>query len=171
MTDKTIIDGVDVSGCNMRRADGYCDLFYAELQSDKDELEYGPNCADNPNCHYKQLARKTKVIDALKKAVILKENNRYVQTCLLARKTEECERLKMQYNCSACGDCNGKEDYKNMKRHIESALRQLQAEKQKAEGLQKDNKELKERVKELVEDCDSCLYYIFYRNARLLKNE
>lgn len=68
MTDKIIINGVDVSGCDMRCEDGDCALFYAELQSDKDELEYGPNCADNPNCYYKQLARKTKVIDALKKS-------------------------------------------------------------------------------------------------------
>lgn len=38
--------------------------------------------------------------------------------------TQECEKLKKQYNCYACGTCNGKEDYKNMQRHCEKAIAQ-----------------------------------------------
>jgi len=73
MTDKIMIDGVDVSGCNMKCKDGDCALYYADLSSDNNELEYGYECADNPNCYYKQLTR--------------------MQQELL-KKTEECEKLK-----------------------------------------------------------------------------
>ena len=36
---------------------------------------------------------------------------------------KECERLKKQYNCYACDTCGGKEDYINMKRHAENAIK------------------------------------------------
>lgn len=58
MTDKEIIiDGVDVSECDMRCENKDCALYYAELNNDKGELIYGFNCEDNPNCIYKQLQR------------------------------------------------------------------------------------------------------------------
>lgn len=40
-------------------------------------------------------------------------------------KEQECERLKKQYNCYACGTCKGREDYKNIKRHCENAISQI----------------------------------------------
>lgn len=46
-----------------------------------------------------------------------------IQTTFQA-KEQECEKLKKQYNCYACGTCNGKEDYKNMQRHCEKAIAQ-----------------------------------------------
>lgn len=39
-------------------------------------------------------------------------------------KEQECERLRKQYNCYACGTCIGKEDYKNMQKHCENAIAQ-----------------------------------------------
>lgn len=45
-------------------------------------------------------------------------------------KEQECERLRKQYNCNACGTCNGKEDYKNMQRHCEKAIAQNHKYKQ-----------------------------------------
>ena len=36
---------------------------------------------------------------------------------LLQDKEQECEDLKKQYNCYACGTCKGKEDYKNLETH------------------------------------------------------
>lgn len=36
---------------------------------------------------------------------------------------QENERLKKQYNCYACDSCGGKEDYINMKRHTENAIK------------------------------------------------
>lgn len=40
----------------------------------------------------------------------------------LQAKEQECEKLKKQYNCNACGTCKGKEDYKNMQRHCKNAI-------------------------------------------------
>ena len=36
---------------------------------------------------------------------------------------QENATLKTQYNCYACGNCKGKEDYINMKRHTENAIK------------------------------------------------
>ena len=64
----------------------------------------------------------------------LKNTNKWIAECedlqkQLQAKEQECEELKqekekikMQYNCYACGTCNGKEDYKNMQRHFEKAI-------------------------------------------------
>ena len=41
----------------------------------------------------------------------------------LKTKEQECEKLKKQYNCYACGSCRGREDYRNMARHCENAIR------------------------------------------------
>lgn len=35
----------------------------------------------------------------------------------IAELKAENERLKTQYNCYACGNCKGKEDYKNLEKH------------------------------------------------------
>lgn len=35
----------------------------------------------------------------------------------------ENEKLKTQYNCYACGNCKGREDYINMARHCENAIK------------------------------------------------
>lgn len=43
---------------------------------------------------------------------------------------QECEELRKQYNCNACGTCNGKEDYKNMQKHCEKAIAQNHKYKQ-----------------------------------------
>lgn len=54
---RVIIDGVDVSGCNMKCDNGDCALYYTELNNDNNELIYGFNCSDNQDCYYKQLQR------------------------------------------------------------------------------------------------------------------
>ena len=48
----------------------------------------------------------------------------------LQAKEQECEELRKQYNCNACGTCNGKEDYKNMQKHCEKAIAQNHKYKQ-----------------------------------------
>lgn len=58
----------------------------------------------------------------------------------LKAKEQECEELKTQYNCYACGTCKGKEDYRNLERHhiglrksfdeLHKQLYQLKAEKE-----------------------------------------
>lgn len=157
MTDKTIIDGVDVSGCDMRCEDGYCALFYSELQSDKDELEYGPNCADNPNCHFKQLARKTEECEKYKKLFCdFKDVNKQLGYKLIRLKEDIKRSPPCVQGCEV--DCE-----------IRKLRQQLQAEKQKVEGLQKDNEELKERAKELVEDCESCNFHKYKQALKKIK--
>lgn len=56
MTDKVIIDGVDVVKCNFRC---YIDRCMAHSCTTKP-------CKDNPNCYYKQLQRKEQECDELK---------------------------------------------------------------------------------------------------------
>ena len=36
---------------------------------------------------------------------------------------QENKELRQQYNCYACDTCQGKEDYRNMKRHCENAIK------------------------------------------------
>ena len=52
---------------------------------------------------------------------------RELQNCNLQVENErlkaENEQLKKQYNCYACDSCGGKEDYINMKRHTENAIK------------------------------------------------
>lgn len=65
MTDKIIIDGVDISGC------GYYDPYMSNgdciIQGFgiNDSILYC-DCKDNPNCHYKQLQRKEQKCEELK---------------------------------------------------------------------------------------------------------
>ena len=54
----------------------------------------------------------------------LKAENKKLKDLLTDRK-RECERLKKQYNCYACDTCSGKEDYINMKRHCENAIKSV----------------------------------------------
>ncbi|MCM1003602.1 MAG: hypothetical protein NC408_04600 [Candidatus Gastranaerophilales bacterium] len=60
MTDKIIIDGVDVSGCEYLLPTGYCKV-QLNFQKCDDKKPYGNQleCQMCNNCYYKQLARKT----------------------------------------------------------------------------------------------------------------
>lgn len=56
MTDKTIIDGVDISGCE----------HYDEVCLGNHHYKW---CKDNDNCYYKQLKRKEQECDQLKQTL------------------------------------------------------------------------------------------------------
>ena len=81
-------------------------------------------CKCFPNCHYKQLVREK----------------------------EECEKLKKQYNCYACDTCNGKEDYIQLKKHCENAIKALHNKQAELNRLKADNKQLKEELSKVYED-------------------
>ena len=60
----------------------------------------------------------------------------YELTEKLQAKEQECEKIKKQYNCYACETCNGKEDYRNMKRHCENAIKANHKYKQILEEIE-----------------------------------
>ena len=61
----------------------------------------------------------------------------------LKRKEQECEELKKQYNCYACDTCKGKEDYINLKRHCENAIKALHNKQAEFDQLKATNENLK----------------------------
>ena len=69
MTEEIIIDGVNVAECYWKCKDGDCAMYYADLSADNNELEFGFNCEDNPNCYYKQLKRLEQENKELKKQI------------------------------------------------------------------------------------------------------
>ena len=60
MTDKIMIDGVDVSGCFYRSTNGLTN--HKEIYC----REFTRDCKDNFNCYYKQLQRKTAECEELR---------------------------------------------------------------------------------------------------------
>lgn len=52
---------------------------------------------------------------------------------------EENEKIKKQYNCYACGNCNGKEDYIHLEIHHKGLRKQF-------DELVKENEELKKQL-------------------------
>lgn len=75
-------------------------------------------------------------------------NNELVCISKYRIKYQECERLKKQYNCNACGTCNGKEDYKNMQRHCEKAIAQNHNYKQALNEIETYQKR----------NCETCVF-------------
>ena len=95
-----MIDGVDVSGCkgfyiHDRSTTNIDYWMYGQCKSSK---EYGCYCRNNPNCYYKQLARKTQECESLKEEIeVLKDNfDTATRDCneLIDELKQECEELK-----------------------------------------------------------------------------
>ena len=94
--EQIIIDGVDVSGC----------LFYqSNFEEDYDVRikhfcsNWHNSCesANNSNCYFKQLARKTKECEDLKLILQQSKDNNKSTMLLLAEKNKECEELREDY--------------------------------------------------------------------------
>lgn len=66
MDKQIIIDGVDVSGCELYRDDN--GVFAPDGTAERTELCYLTNdyCGNNPNCYYKQLKAKEQECERLK---------------------------------------------------------------------------------------------------------
>ena len=73
------------------------------------------------------------------------------------RKEQECEELRKQYNCYACDTCKGKEDYINIKRHCENAIKSLHNKLAELDQLKQTLAEIKE-IAEKIDDSDGCAY-------------
>lgn len=61
------------------------------------------------------------------------------ENCQVYNLLQENEKLKTQYNCYACGNCKGKEDYINLEKH-HKGLRKV------FDKLHTENEKLKEEV-------------------------
>lgn len=101
-----IVDGINVSKC------------YYVIDYDPPEWQgtwggaihkgacrvYSKDCKDNPNCYFKQLARKTQIIDGVEE--VIKPYQEQIELdalslpiaieSILERKTQECEELKKE---------------------------------------------------------------------------
>lgn len=102
MTEK-IIDGVDVAKC-VCFADVHVVMTAAGVvvkEIDKACVPRQKKCSDLKKCLFK---------------------SQYKQ---LKRLKQENERLKEQYNCYACGNCQGKEDYINLEKHHKGLRKQF----------------------------------------------
>lgn len=105
MTDEKpiIIDGVDVSKCQ--------DFYIYAMDNNEccdcesDNTQYF-NCKDNPNCYYKQLARKTQECEQIKEkyeALKLENQEGYE---IVDELKQECEELKRKVELMMdCPDC------------------------------------------------------------------
>ena len=71
MTDKQIMDDVDVSGCEHLTEIQGCWLSTCDYLKHKGNIT-SKVCKYNPNCYFKQLARKTQECEELKKEIINK---------------------------------------------------------------------------------------------------
>jgi len=103
MTEQKMIDGIDVSGCqyyekcvcsciDVRNCEGYIDLVITD-------------CADNPNCYYKQLQRKTAELEETQKELQnFRQTNSFA--CKLAKNYEavtvDFREHKVIYSCDEC---------------------------------------------------------------------
>ena len=88
MTDKEqrIVDGVDVSSCpacNLNCGIPQCSEFFKHFPS-------SIYCRDNPNCLFKQLARKTQEYKTCHTELVSVSDQ-------LKKKTQECEDLRQMY--------------------------------------------------------------------------
>lgn len=112
--DKVIIDDVDVSGCDSYSYNHNELMPYGDVKITEHYCYHVNRECNGKDCDYKQLQR-------------LKEENK---------------QLKKQYNCYACDSCSGKEDYINMKRHTENAIK----------TVHKYSQALQE-IREIINDC------------------
>lgn len=71
MTDKEIIiNGVDVSKCEYRDWRNFCCCNNSKENEGEERVTGRGGCKYNPNCHYKQLARKEQECEELKETLI-----------------------------------------------------------------------------------------------------
>lgn len=133
-----IIDGIDVSECEHFGIDS---MELCKINFDNNYFSNGIPCAEkcsnHSDCYYKQLKRlrhyqaefEHELMNDYTYDGYISPNGftpidviKHIKS-ELKRLQAENEKLKKQYNCYACDSCGGKEDYINMKRHIENAIK------------------------------------------------
>lgn len=102
MTDKEIIiNGVDVSKCEYRDWRNFCCCNNSKENEGEERVTGRGGCKYNPNCHYKQLARKEQECEELKETLI--EIKEYlIKECKICK--EQCAITNED-----CADCQAQE--------------------------------------------------------------
>lgn len=135
MTEKIMIDGVDVSECEywVPGGLGYCRIGL--WANDGTHI-----CECEPNCYYKQLARKTEECEKLKEKLNPKLKNAHC--AYFEGQTGLCRAKEFK----RCNPVNCNLYTIDELSTILDLQQQLQAEKQKVKELQAENEELKKEL-------------------------
>ena len=111
-------------------------------------------CINNAVCYFKQLK-------------LLEQENE--------RLKEENGKLKTQYNCYACGNCKGKEDYINLEKHHKGLRKQFDKQNKKLRDIQEIVQDFcnacKEFEPEKSEDKKTCLYCNYGNILEIINNQ
>lgn len=161
MTDKIMIDGVDVSECHCY-VDNNKEYSCGEHCS-KFHYRY---CGDNPNCYYKQLKRKEDLINEIED--VIKPYQEEIEAdafslpsaikSVLQRKEQECEELKERIKCN-CFDPKSNNNrcisYNRIAEDYEKDLKHLKNKIAECEKYEQLFDELDKRVSNCIEiyDC------------------
>lgn len=131
--------------------------FYACIERENKELKEQLRVKEQENEKLKvQLMQKSEV-DMFFNSPVEGWNNDPCKICTYKQnyqaKEQEYERLKKQYNCNACGTCDGREDYLNLSRHYTNLRRHYE----KAVSLNHKYKPALDEIREIARnDCDNC---------------
>ena len=135
MVDKTIIDGIDVSKCNMFRDDVFTDkqlnnvcsigLWQRDYSGLEEFCKMSCDCKSNPNCHFKQLARAKDKINYMEEYIKIVEN---------ARNDLEQEVEKWKYQAEL-----GSDTADRLSKELEDKNQEIEKLKNQNEMLSKNN--------------------------------
>lgn len=160
MTEPIIIDDCNVAECEHHYTNLVDGITYhgCSIYEQTNELGYQQDtiCEQNPNCYFKQLIRTRQINSEL-----ISKANAYDKLVILAndrldiidRLKQENKKIKKQYNCYACGNCNGKEDYINLEKHHKGLRKQF-------DELVKRNNTLSLRIEEIENENEELKYEI-----------
>ena len=83
-------------------------------------------------------------------------NKKFIENLVEAyeKLKQQCDELKKQYNCYACGTCNGKEDYRNLERHHIGLRKSFDELHKQLDQLKAENDELEKWKKEHLKDVE-----------------
>lgn len=154
MTDKQIIDGVDVSGCG-ELCGTKCHMLMASINTSKANA-----CEERPNCSYKQLKRKEQECAKWKHQAELGSETTDRLTKQLEEK--ECEYDKLKLQVTSLGYASEIATLETDNEHLINENNRLKSElsetigaidnvRRAKEKLQEENKELKAENEELKE--------------------
>lgn len=73
---------------------------------------------------------------------------------------QENEKIKKQYNCYACGNCGGKEDYINLEKHHKGLRKQFDELAKRNNTLSLRIEEVEKENEELYRHCQICENFI-----------